>query len=338
MRAVLLKAFGGPEQMYIGDTLRPVPKAGELLIRVHCFGLNRADCLQRKGDYAPPPGASAIMGLEAAGEIAEIGSDVKGKWVVGDRVMALAAGGAYAEYVAIPEVTVMPIPTGFSYVQAAAIPEAFLTAFQLLHTIGSVEKGDHVLVHAGASGVGTTAIQLCKVIGAHAIVTAGTREKIEFCTKLGALAGFNYKEGPFAGPVLKLLGERKASGVNIVLDCVGASQFEQNLEMIALDGRWVLYGTMGGGEVPKVSLSKLHMKRVILQGTTLRSRTLAYQEKLVKAMSAHTLPLFAKGSLAPIIDKVMPFAEIVQGHVRMEADRNLGKIVIQIIEPAQHQQ
>lgn len=314
------------------ETKAPQPKDHEVLVKVYATAINRADTLQRKGQYPPPAGESDIMGLEMAGSIVEVGSAVKGL-EVGQRVMGLLAGGGYAEFVCVPAVCCMPIPEHLSYDDAAAIPEVWLTAFQLLHKIAKVQAGEIVLIHAGASGVGTAAIQLCRLAGAIPIVTAGSKAKCDFCLELGAAAAINYKEaGGFSAGVKAALQEQKRAGVDVVLDCIGASYVSQHLEVLALDSRWVLYGLMGGREADKFPLGGLLAKRIQLLSSTLRTRTISYKGELVQNFSEVALAHFKPGGvLRPIIDTVLQgLAAVEEAHKRMEADQNIGKIVIRV--------
>ncbi|XP_073530181.1 quinone oxidoreductase PIG3 [Phyllobates terribilis] len=334
MEGKMLAAFfdtpGGPENLYVKEVPRPIPKEGEVLVQVHASALNRADLLQRRGKYAPPPGASQILGLEAAGTVVTLGPEVVGRWKVGDRVMALLTGGGNAQYVAVPACQLLPIPTGMSDTDAAAIPEAWLTAFQLLHLVGKVQKGETVLIHAGASGVGTASIQLCRLAGAVPIITAGSSEKIEMAKKLGAAAGFNYKDEDFGK---KCLEATNNAGANIILDCVGATHWEKNLECLSTDGRWVVYGLMGSGEINGDLLAKLLWKRGSLIGSLLRSRSISYKAELVRAFTERALPHFASGGpihLRPIVDSTFPLQKIADAHQRMEDNKNTGKIILQI--------
>ncbi|XP_031757635.1 quinone oxidoreductase PIG3 isoform X2 [Xenopus tropicalis] len=212
MLAAFFDAPGGPETLYVKELAKPAPKEGEVLVKVEASALNRADLLQRRGKYAPPPGASDILGLEAAGTVVELGLGADGRWKVGDKVMALLSGGGNAEYATVPAGHLMPVPPGMSATDAAAIPEAWLTAFQLLHFVGKVQKGETVLIHAGASGVGTAAIQLCRLAGAVPIVTAGSHEKLQTAIKLGAATGFNYKEENFGEKCLKFTNIQGGAG------------------------------------------------------------------------------------------------------------------------------
>ncbi|KAM8953449.1 quinone oxidoreductase PIG3 [Pelodytes ibericus] len=323
---------GGPENLYIKEVAKPVPKEGEVLIKVEASALNRADLLQRRGKYNPPPGASDIIGLEVAGTVAGLGPGAQGCWKVGEPVMALLSGGGNAQYASVPAGHLMPIPSGMKATEAAAIPEAWLTAFQLLHFVGKVQKGETVLIHAGASGVGTAAIQLCRLAGAVPMVTAGSPEKLETAKQLGAAAGFNYKQEDFGAKCLEFT---HGVGVDIILDCVGATHWEKNLQCLNTDGRWVLYGLMGSGEINGDLLSKLLWKRGSILGSLLRSRTSKYKAELVKAFTEQALPYFTSGGsveLKPVVDSVFPLKKISDAHQRMENNQNTGKIVLQIPE------
>lgn len=331
MKAVLVKQPGGPEQLYVGEAPLPSLKSEEILVEVRATAVNRADTLQRKGNYPPPPGASTIIGLEAAGVVSKLGPNCKSSFKEGDRVMCLLAGGGYAQYVNVHEGCVMPIPDSFSFEHAAAIPETWLTAFQLLFTIGKINKDDVVLVHAGASGVGTAAIQLAKMVGAQVVVTCGSQAKVEYCEKLGAKA-INYKSKPFASSVTTYVEEElKQKGVSLILDCVGASYATMNLEVAATDARWVLFGTMGGVSVEKFPLGSILQKRIQLTGTTLRSRSPSYKSDLVSHFSQVALPEFRKGGrLSVFVDKVFEMNQISEAHSHVDADQTMGKVVIKV--------
>uniref|UniRef100_F7C1V4 Tumor protein p53 inducible protein 3 n=2 Tax=Ornithorhynchus anatinus TaxID=9258 RepID=F7C1V4_ORNAN len=335
MLAVHFDQPGGPENLYLKTVAKPSPGEGEILVKVHASALNRADLLQRKGLYPPPEGASEILGLEASGLVAEAGPGCRGRWKRGDRVMALLAGGGQAEYVPVPEGLLMPVPGGLSFPEAAAIPEAWITAFQLLHLLGGVKVGETVLIHAGSSGVGTAAVQLSRLAGAIPLVTCGSLEKVQFAKKLGAAAGFNYKEEDFARGVLNFT---KGAGVNVILDCVGGSYWEKNLSCLATDGRWILYGLLGGGEVQGQLLSKLLHKRGSLITSVLRPRDKKYKEELVRAFTERILPHFSPPGesprhLAPVIDRVFPLDKIGEAHRHMEGNGNIGKIVLEMPLP-----
>uniref|UniRef100_A0A672HK14 Tumor protein p53 inducible protein 3 n=2 Tax=Salarias fasciatus TaxID=181472 RepID=A0A672HK14_SALFA len=329
MRAVCVDVPGGPENLLLRTVPRPQLKDGEILINVHAAALNRADLLQRRGLYPPPPGESDIIGLEVAGTVHTLGPGVMSPWRPDDKVMALLSGGGYAEYVAVPEQLVMPVPSNLTLCQAAAIPEAWLTAFQLLDFIAQVKEGEVVLVHAGASGVGTAAVQLIRLFGAVPIVTAGSAEKLKLAEEMGAAAGFNYKKDDFVQGVRDFT---QGKGANVILDCVGGSHWEKNVSSLAMDGRWVLYGTMGGRTVDGDLLGKLLSKRGHLLTSLLRSRSLQYKADLVKAFSRTVLPHFSAqpASLRPVIDSTFNLEDVAEAHRHMEANRNLGKIVINL--------
>lgn len=330
MRAVCVDTPGGPENLLLRSVPRPQPKAGEVLIKVHAAALNRADLLQRRGLYPPPPGESDIIGLEVAGTVDTLGPGVKRPWKPDDRVMALLCGGGYAEYVAVPEELLMPVPSNLTLCQAAAIPEAWLTAFQLLVFIAQVKEGEVVLAHAGASGVGTAAVQLVRLFGGVPVVTAGSPEKLRMAEELGAAAGFNYREESFAEGVHDFTGGK---GANVILDCIGGQNWEQNVKCLALDGRWVLYGTMGGRTVEGDLLGKLLSKRGHLLSSLLRSRSLQYKADLVSAFSHKALPYFSDqpASLRPVVDSTFNLEDIAEAHRHMEANRNMGKIVVNVV-------
>ncbi|KAJ8399391.1 hypothetical protein AAFF_G00411030 [Aldrovandia affinis] len=346
MLAVCVDAPGGPEKLLLRSVPRPNPKDGEILIRVHSTALNRADLLQRRGLYPAPQGASEILGLEASGVVADLGPGVKGCWRPGDRVMALLSGGGYAEFVSAPEAHVMLIPSHLSFQQASAIPEAWLTAYQLLHFVGQVKPGDVVVVHAAGSGVGTAAVQLARLAGAIPIVTAGSPEKLRKAEELGAAAGFNYKQEDFSEGIL-LFTEVKGMacgtktselewvspgrGADVILDCIAGANWEKNMRSLATDGRWVLYGALGGCPVNGDLLGKLLAKRGQLLSSLLRSCSLQYKAELVKAFTEKALPHFSPDLLPvlrPVIDSVFAVERIAEAHSHMEANRNTGKIVI----------
>ncbi|XP_001622806.2 quinone oxidoreductase PIG3 isoform X2 [Nematostella vectensis] len=326
MKAVLFTP-GGPESMYIGDAPRPKLKETEVLIRVHFTALNRADTLQRKGSYPPPPGESEILGLEVSGIVEELGSACNLGWRKGDKVMALVPGGGYAEFAAVQESHVMPIPKGMSQSDAATIPEVWLTSFQLLHLLGDIQQGDKVLIHAGGSGVGTASVQLVRLAGGVPYVTAGSQKKIQAAMDLGAEGGFNYKEGDFSDWALEVTG---GEGMDLITDCVGGSYWQQNIKALATDGRWILYGLLGGPNVDGNLLGQVLRKRVTLKGTTLRTRSIKYKAKLVKAFTEAAIPHFSSGELKPLIDSILPMDRIQEAHTRMEQNLNTGKIVIRV--------
>lgn len=326
MKAVRMAGFGGVEVLHIGDHPDPRPEPGELLVRIRATALNRADLLQRRGLYPPPGGASEILGLEMAGEVLETGSDCR-EWSPGDRVCALLTGGGYAQMAAVPGGMAMRIPDNLSYEEAAAIPEAFLTAYHNLFSLGGIAPGMTVLVHAGASGVGTAAIQLIREAGAVSLVTAGSPPKISRCLDLGARAGWNYREGPFAPWVA---AQTKGRGVDLILDFVGASYFGQNIKSLAVDGKLLLIGTMGGSVAERVNLLDLLFRRLQILGTSLRSLDTARRNGLTQRFAGFALPRFADGLLRPVIDSVVDWSEVASAHLRMESNANVGKIVLRV--------
>ncbi|XP_035753845.1 quinone oxidoreductase PIG3 isoform X2 [Egretta garzetta] len=332
MLAAYFDCPGGPENLYVKEAMKPHPGEGEVLVKVSASALNRVDLLQRTGKYPPPKGASDILGLEAAGSVAGLGPGCKGRWKTGDAVMALLSGGGQAEYVAVPEGHLMPIPDDTTFLQAAAIPEAWLTAFQLLHFVGKIQKGERVLIHAGASSVGMAAIQLVRLAETIPIVTAGTQEKLKATANAGAAAGFNYKNEDFSE---KVLAFTQGSGIDIILDCVGGSYWEKNLNCLGTvtDGRWIVYGLLSGGEVRGDLLARLLYKRASIHTSLFRSRDKEYKEQLVKAFTENVLPYFSAGSsphLQPLVDSVYPLHEIAEAHRIMEENKNIGKIVIEM--------
>ncbi len=300
----------------------PALGAGEVRINVHATAVNRADLVQRAGGYPPPPGASPILGLECAGEVVEVGDGV-GRLRVGDAVCALLAGGGYAEQVVAPAGQVLPLPEGLDMVQAASLPEVFATAYLNLYMEADLQPGERVLVHAGASGVGTAAIQLCRSTHNPVFVTVGSDEKVAQCVALGAESGWNRKAGSFA-PAVREWGE-----VDVVLDPVGANYLADNLQCLALDGRLVLIGLLGGAEV-SVNLGALLMRRVRLIGSTLRARSVAYKSRVMEGLLDNVWPEIAAGNIKPVVDKVLPITEAEQAHAHMAADANFGKIVLSV--------
>lgn len=326
MRAVIVNEPGGPEQLCLGEAPTPRPTEQELLVRVRATALNRADIWQRQGKYPPPPGASPILGLEMAGEVVEVGAACT-DWKPGDPVFGLLPGGGYAEYAVLPQDLAMRIPDGLGFEEGAAIAEVFLTAYQGLFWLGELKRGERVLIHAGASGVGTAAIQLANQAGAFVIVTAGSEEKRKACRRYGADIALDYKSGPFAPDVREATEGR---GVDVVLDFVGASYWQQNLESLAVDGRWILISTLGGTRVSEVDLRGLMAKRIHLKATTLRGRSHTYKAQLTQDFASKALPLFATGELKPVIDRTFPWEQVADAHRYMEANRNIGKVILAI--------
>jgi tumor protein p53-inducible protein 3 len=325
MKAVAVRRPGGPEVLELGEMPDPIPGEGEILVRNRATALNRADILQRKGLYPPPPGASSILGLECAGEVEEVGRGVSG-FRPGDRVFALLAGGGYAEKAAIPAEVAMRIPPALDFELAAAVPEAFMTAYDNLVNHGRIAKGGWALVHGGGSGVGTAAIQLLRRRGVHTIVTVGSEEKEKRCLLLGADAAINYREEIFVDRVREITGKR---GVDVVLDIVGASYLEANLRSLALEGRLVIIAAQGGIQ-GEVNLGLMLAKRLSILTTTLRSRSVPYKAKLARQIETDVLPGLADGSIHPVIDRVFDLAHAADAHRLMESSAHFGKIVLRI--------
>ncbi|SHM53374.1 NAD(P)H-quinone oxidoreductase [Gracilibacillus kekensis] len=324
MRAVIAKQPGGPEQLAYTEMDDPVLNTGEILIEVHATTVNRTDILNREGKtgYAQNP----IIGIEVAGLVAETNGNKE--FSIGDRVMGLVNGGAYAEKVAMPANRAMRIPESLSFEEAAAIPEVFLTAFQTLYWLGNLKKHETVLVHAGGSGVGTAAIQLAKKLSqAQVLTTAGTEEKLQVCKQLGADVLINYKSTSFDEKVLEATNEK---GAHLILDFIGASYWSKNYRSVSTDGRWVLIGVLGGSTVESVKLMDLMVKRIQLTGTLLTPRSDQYKADLTKDFMKRTSALFENKSLLPIIDQIFPIEEVAKAHQHMESNKNIGKIILKV--------
>ena len=324
MKAITLKDFGDIEALNLENIENPQIGAEQVLIKVSATALNRADILQRKGLYPPPPGESEILGLEVAGEIIETGSAVQG-CQAGDRVMALLAGGGYAQYVSVHHRMLMPVSTTMTMEEAAGIPEAFLTAWQALVWQAKLRKGEAVLIHAGASGVGTAAIQIAKMLGANIIVTA-SKEKHPLCRSLGAGQCIDYKMEEFA----RVLAQNENPGVDVIIDFIGAAYFRQNLECLRTDGRMVMLGFMGGTTIKSLSIAPVLFKRLDIVGSTLRARSIDYKIRLTLDFIENAVPLFETGQLQPVIDSVFDWENVGAAHTYMEANKNRGKIILKV--------
>src|SRR5437868_10472767 len=322
MKAIVITQPGDPDVLRYDEAPDPRPAPGELLVRVHATAVNRADLLQRRGAYPPPPGASPILGLELAGEVVS-GADA---WQPGDRVMAVVTGGGYAELAVVPSGMAIRIPDRLSFEEAAAIPEAFLTAFLNLFTLGRLQAGEAVLVHAGASGVGTAAIQLARAAGARVLTTAGSDEKLARCRELGAEVTINYKRESFPDRVREATGGR---GVDLVLDFVGAPYWDGNMAALALGGRLMLIGFLGGPR-GQLDIGPILAKGLTVAGTTLRRTPLPQKTALARSFAEFALPRFERGELQPVIDSVYPLVQAAEAHRAMEANANAGKIVLRV--------
>jgi len=306
-------------------TTDPVLGPDEVLVDIHATALNRADLMQRAGNYPPPPGAPEILGLEMAGQIAAIGANVS-QWEIGERVCALLPGGGYAEQVVVPEGMLMPIPNGWTYTQAAAMPEVFLTAFVNMYMEANLQTGETVLMHGGASGVGTAAIQLAQATGNPIIVTASSVEKCDACLKLGASLAINYKEKDFVEEVRTFTN---GAGVDVIMDMVGANYLERNLSLLKLKGRLVFISMLSGGQT-QINLGALMGKRLRLIGSVLRSRALAEKLEIKQRFMANFWPLLEEGKIQPVIDSVYPITQANEAQQRMADNLNIGKIVLTV--------
>ena len=303
----------------------PIPAAKELLVKVEAAGINRPDVLQREGNYPAPPGASEIPGLEIAGTVVAAGDKVE-RYKVGNRVTALVTGGGYAQYCLADELAALPYPDGFDAVHAAALPETFFTVWHNLFYRGGLTSGETILIHGGASGIGTTAIQIAKAFGAKVFTTAGNPEKCGICEDLGADYAINYRDEDFVGVVKEKTG---GTGVDIVLDMVGGDYIQRNLKCVADDGRIHQIGFLSGSKA-NVDFTRLMLKRITLTGSTLRARPIEVKARLAYALEEQVWPLLSSGRIKPVIDRVFPLEEASEGHRRMESGAHVGKIMLTV--------
>ena len=326
MKAVLVSEPGGPDKLQLVDVPDPTQGSGEIAIDIHASALNRADLLQRRGLYPPPPGTTDILGMECAGVVSAVGPGCVGTFALGTRVMALLGGGGYAERVVVPEALAMPVPDALSFEQAAAIPEAFLTAREALLVSGKLVPRESVLIHAAAGGVGSAALQLARWHGARVFATAGGAAKCEWLRALGADNVIDYKSEDFAAVIAR---ETSNHGVDVILDFVGAAYAEKHAACLAPLGRHVLLGLLGGAQA-SINLGRLMAKRQSLVGITMRGRSVLEKIELSRAFTRTTLPLFSDGRLKPLVDSVFALSDVARAHERMEANQNLGKIVLRV--------
>lgn len=325
MKAIQVIKPGRHSKLEIREVSIPSPEPNEIRVKIKATALNRADLLQRTGNYPPPKGASSILGLEMAGLVDEVGDQVQ-QWSPGDRLFGLLPGGGYAEYCTIHEDLAMSIPEGLSFAEAAAIPETFLTAFQALSWLGKLKTSETVLIHAGGSGVGTSAIQLSRhLFDARIITTAGHRHKLETARKLGADFAYNYKMQNYAEEISHQLGD---NAVDLILDFIGEPYWHKNIEVLAMDGRVVYLAFLGGHQIDQISLAPILQKRLSIMGSTLRSRTVKYKIALTKDFIQQTQTLFARQVLQPVIDSAYDWSKTEEAHQRMQEDKNTGKIVL----------
>jgi putative PIG3 family NAD(P)H quinone oxidoreductase len=325
MKAILIDKPGDESVLRLGDAPEPPLAPGCLRIAVAATAVNRADLMQRQGLYPPPPGASPILGLECAGTVREVGAGVTG-WRVGDRAMALLAGGGYAEQVVVHAGSAMPVPPSLDLEHAAALPEVFLTVFLNVFQLGGLAAGGSALVHGGGSGIGTASIQLVKQAGAKIVVTAGSDEKCKRCLELGADVAVNYKSGDFAKEALEATGGR---GVDVVLDSIGAQYLEANLRALAIGGRLVLIGLMGGAKA-EIGLGALLVRRLSVIGSTLRARPVEEKAAIVSGFLARFGAALEHGKIGPVVDRVLPLAQAPEAHRAIKASEHFGKIVLKI--------
>lgn len=325
MKAIIFDEAGGPETLYIGEVPDPIPQPGQVLVHIIATALNRADLLQREGRYPLPPDANPLLGLEMAGTVVGLGEGVT-DFEIGDGVCALLNGGGYAQLVAVDQAMLLRLPGGISFTKAAAIPEVFLTAFQALHWIAKLKEGETVLIHAGGSGVGTAAIQLVRLAGATPIITASTA-KHEALLALGAARCIDYRKEDFAEAVLD---HTQGKGADVVLDFVGAPYLENNLKVLATDGRMVSLAALGGARAEAVSMAPILRKRLQITGTTLRARSAAYKEALTADFREKIWPHFADRKLQAVVDTIYDWEEVQTAHRYMASNANLGKIVLTV--------
>ena len=303
----------------------PDLKEDEVLIHIKASAINRADLLQRSGNYPVPSGASPILGLECSGEIEEVGEQVD-NFKKGDQVCALLAGGGYAERVSVPSGQVLKAPKGFSFEQAAALPEVYATAYFNLYMEANLAEGETALIHAGASGVGTAAIQICKVKGNPCFVTAGNKEKISRCIELGAEGGTVRTEENFVQAVNEWTNN---NGVDVILDPVGANYLDDNLNSLSLEGRLVMIGLMGGAET-SINLALMLMKRLRIIGSTLRNQPISTKTRIMYILGEYLWPFLESGDIKPIIDTVIPIEEVDKAHKLMESNQTFGKVILKV--------
>lgn len=325
MQAITFQDFGGPEVLNLTTLPVPRPQENEVLIKVMAAGINGPDITQRQGHYPPPKGANPNLGLEVAGEI--VHSPAGSPFGVGEKVCALTNGGGYAQYCAVPFVQCIPWPKKYNAIQAAALPETFFTAWTNLFEIGHLKPHESILIHGGSGGIGTTAIQLAKTFGATVFTTVGSTEKGELCHKLGATAWINYKQEDFGEKIMKLTNKQ---GVNLILDIMGASYFNTNINILKEEGRLIIISFQGGIKAQNVNLAKIASKRLTVTGSTLRPRTTAFKGQIAQALYKNVWPLLEAGTIAPHIDRVFPFEQIRTAHQTMEDHTHNGKIILDL--------
>jgi len=326
MHAIEIRAPGGPEMLQWVECPMPQPAANEVLIKVAAAGVNRADILQRQGNYPPPEDAGDILGMEVAGEIAAVGAAVK-RWKIGDRICALISGGGYAEYAKAPAEQCLPIPKQLSFIEAAGLPECLITVWTNIFETGHLQPGEAVLVHGGSSGIGTTAIQMVKAYGANVFVTAGSKEKCEACRKLGADLAINYKREDFVAAIER---ETQKRGVDVVLDMIGGDYVARNLALLTPQGRHVSIAVQGGKSAT-IDLWAIMRKRLTLTGSTLRHRSRTEKAQLMRRVEEKAWPWVMEDKVKPLIYKVFPVKNAAEAHKALESGSHIGKIVLEVL-------
>jgi putative PIG3 family NAD(P)H quinone oxidoreductase len=327
MQAIVIREPGDENVMQIGEAPDPVAGPEDVTIRVHASAVNRADLLQRRGFYPPPPGASDILGLECSGVIEAVGSEVPpGRFAIGDRVMALLAGGGYAQRVVVHHGSVMHVPDALDLVAAGGFPEVFLTVHLNLFMLGGIISGGSALVHGGGSGIGTAAIQLLREAGATVYVTAGSDEKCRRCVEMGATAAINYRTEDFAARIQELTGGR---GVDAILDSIGGPYFTPNIASLALGGRLVIIGLTGGAS-SEINIATLMLKRLHVVGSTLRARPVAEKAEIVRSFEERFGAAVAAGRIGVTVDRVLPLAQAPDAHRLVNASEHFGKVILQV--------
>ncbi|BDH02795.1 NAD(P)H-quinone oxidoreductase [Streptomyces seoulensis] len=323
MHAITIPEPGGPETLTWTEVPDPVPGEGEVLVEVVATAVNRADIMQRQGFYDPPPGASAYPGLECSGRITELGPGVSG-WSVGDEVCALLSGGGYAQKVVVPAGQLLPVPEGVDLKQAAALPEVACTFWSNVFMLAHLRPGETLLVHGGSSGIGTMAIQLGKAVGARVAVTAGSKEKLDFCAELGADILINYRDQDF---VTEIERATDGAGADVILDNMGAKYLDRNVEALAVNGRLMIIG-MQGGTKGELNIGMLLGKRGAVSATSLRARPLSEKATIVAAVREHVWPLIASGVVRPVVDRELPMTDAAEAHRVLEGSGHIGKVLL----------